>query len=124
MAKLKEIAFEFKTLWNYLTRKELCEYYSVTDRTLYNYQHKLNLPKHNVIDAKVSNPQPVTIWIHENHKYKKKTFENWDRFAIWQKAQSQSIKIDTMQRDGKSYVTCDFIGKKPEAIEYEQGLVL
>ena len=45
MGRLEEIAYELKNLWSYLTRQELSEYYGVSERTLFTYSKKLNLPK-------------------------------------------------------------------------------
>ena len=122
-SRLKGIAFELKNLWSYLTRQELCEYYDITDRTLYNYQNKLQLPRK--INEEAKKPEKdVCIWINENGKYRKQSFKSWEHFVIWQKAQSHSIKIDSITRSGKSYITCDFLQKKKEAKLYEDSLSL
>lgn len=122
-SKLKEIAYELKNLWNYLSRKELCDYYAITDRTLYNYQNKLKLPrKVNTDPIKVD--KPITILVNRNGQYQKQEFKNWEHFAIWEKAQSHSIKIDSVVRGGTSVITCDFLSKRKEAENYEKKLKL
>ena len=120
-SRLKGIAFELKNLWGYLTRQELCEYYNITDRTLYNYQNKLNLPRKINEQAKKAD-NIINLWVQEDGTYKQKCFKNWEHFVIWQKAQPCSIKIDTMTKAGKSYVICDFLQKKQEATQYENSL--
>ena len=124
MSKLEEIAYELKNLWGYLTRKELSDYYGVSERTLFTYSKKLELPKK--IDKNVveKTGKPVDLWIHKDNKYVRQTFKNWEHFTKWEKAQSRSIKIGTLEKDGKSYVTCDFLNKKPEAVKYEQSLCI
>ena len=122
-SKLKEIAYELKNLWNYLSRKELCDYYAITDRTLYNYQNKLKLPKKvNTDPIKVD--KPITILVNRNGQYQKQEFKNWEHFAIREKAQSHSIKIDSVVRGGTSVITCDFLSKRKEAENYEKKLKL
>lgn len=122
MSRLEEIAYELKNLWGYLTRKELSEYYGVSERTLFTYSKKLDLPKK--IDRNVPERKgdPVNIWIHKDNKYIKQTFKNWEHFTKWEKAQPRSMRINTMQKDGKSYVTCDFLNKRSDAIEYENSV--
>ena len=72
-SKLRGIAFELKNLWSYLTRQELCEYYSITDRTLYNYQNKLSLPRKINEQAKKGD-RTISIYVKDNGKYKKQCF--------------------------------------------------
>lgn len=129
-SKVVSIAWELKNLWEHLTRKELSDYYGVSERTLYTYSKQLNLPKK--IDKVVENPitntaadNPVEVWIHnkEEKKYSKQTFKNWLQFVFWTKAQSHPVILDTMNRDGKTYMTCKFSDNKIEAAEkYEKEL--
>ena len=122
-SKLRGIAFELKNLWSYLTRQELCEYYSITDRTLYNYQNKLSLPRKINEQAKKGD-RTISIYVKDNGKYKKQCFKSWEHFVVWEKAQSHSIKLDSINKDGKSYITCDFLQKRKEAKQYEDSLNL
>lgn len=124
MGKLEEIAYELKNLWTYLTRQELAEYYGISERTLFTYSKKLNLPKKIDKNIQVKTGTPVDLWIHKDKKYVRQTFKNWEHFTKWQNAQSRNIKIDTMTRNGKNYVICDFMSKKPEAKLYEDSLCL
>lgn len=119
-SKLKSIAYELKNLWTYLTRQELCAYYDVSERTLCNYKNKLGLPKNISTETKID--KPVKIYIKEGNSYNPQSFKSWEHFAIWEKAQSHSIKIDTVEKGGKSFVTCEFLNKRPEAIKYENSL--
>lgn len=121
MAKLKEIAYELKNLWDYLSRKELCEYYSITDRTLYNYQNKLNLSKKVNTDP-IKMDKPMTILVNRNGKYEKLIFKNWQHFVVWEKAQSHTIKIDSTVKNGQTILVCDFLSKRKEADKYEKSL--
>jgi len=68
--------------------------------------------------------KPVKIYIKDEKGYTPQSFKSWEHFAIWEKAQSHSIKIDTVTRGGKSYVTCEFLNKRPEAERYENSLSL
>ena len=120
-SKLKDIAYELKNLWGYLSRKELCEYYNITDRTLYNYQNKLELPKKLNSDP-IKEDKPISVLVNRNGKYEKQTFKNWQHFAVWEKAQSHSIKIDSVNKKGQSYITCDFLAKRKDAEQYEKSL--
>ncbi len=122
--KLLEIAYELKNLWTYLTRQELSEYYGISERTLFTYSKKLNLPKKIDRNIIAKTGKPVDLWIHRDHKYVKQTFKNWEHFTKWQNAQSRAIKIDTMNKNGKSYVICDFLQKKQDAKTYEDSLCL
>ena len=124
MSRLEEIAYELKNLWSYLTRQELSEYYGVSERTLFTYSKKLDLPKK--IDKNVvpKTGNPVSIWIHQGNKYVRQDFKNWEHFTKWEKAQSRSIRINTMEKNGNSYVTCEFLNKKPEAEAYEKSLCI
>lgn len=122
MVKLKEIAYEFKNLWQYLTRQELSEYYGVSQRTLFTYSKKLNLPKKIDRNLPQKTGTPVELWIHRDNKYVKQTFKNWEHFTKWQSAQSRCIRIDSKNKDGKNYIICDFLNKKPEAKLYESKL--
>ena len=113
VSKLEEITHELKILWNYLTRKELCDYYSVTDRTLYNYRKKLDLPAKPGEGITVTNTvkkgngkDSVELWIHKDKKYHKTTFKNWEHFSVWAKAH-KSMVINTMVRNGSKYITCE-----------------
>lgn len=125
-SKVLDIAWELKNLWNYLTRKELSDYYGVSERTLYTYSKQLNLPKK--IDRAtdlIQQEQNVFIWNFdkETNKYKKMTFKNWDHFVVWSKAQSYPITIDSMEKDGHRYVTCKHLSTKiKEAEEYEKQI--
>lgn len=121
-SKVLQIAYELKNLWSYLTRQELSEYYGISERTLFTYSKKLNLPKkvdRNVV-PKVGTP--VHLWVNTNDRYEEYTFKNWEHFATWQKAQPRNIYINSMVKDGKTYITCDFLGKKQDAINYESQL--
>jgi len=124
MSRLEEIAYELKNLWGYLTRKELSDYYGISERTLFTYSKKLELPKK--IDKNVveKTGQPVNIYVNRDGKYIKQTFKNWEHFTKWEKAQSRSIQIGTLEKNGNKYVTCDFLNKRPEAIKYEQSLCI
>lgn len=122
-SKLKDIAYELKNLWDYLSRKELCDYYNITDRTLYNYQNKLHLPKKLNTDP-IKEDKPISILVNKNGKYEIQKFKNWEHFAIWEKAQSHSIRIDSKLKNGKSMITCDFLCKRIDAEKYEASLNL
>ena len=122
-SKLKDIAYELKNLWDYLSRKELCDYYNITDRTLYNYQNKLHLPKKLNADP-IKEDKPISILVNKNGKYETQKFKNWEHFAIWEKAQSHSIRIDSKLKNGKSMITCDFLCKRIDAEKYEASLNL
>lgn len=124
MSRLEEIAYELKNLWGYLTRKELSDYYGISERTLFTYSKKLELPKK--IDKNVveKTGKPVNIYVNRDGKYIRQTFKNWEHFTKWEKAQSRSIKIDTLEKNGNKYVTCDFLGKKEDAKQYEKSLCL
>lgn len=124
MGRLEEIAYELKNLWSYLTRQELSEYYGVSERTLFTYSKKLNLPKKIDRNVQEKTGKPVELWIHKDHKYVRQTFKNWEHFTKWTNAQSRSICINTMTRNGKNYVTCDFLNKKEDAKKYEDSLCL
>jgi len=131
-SKLLNIAWELKNLWKNLTRKELSEYYDVSERTLYTYSKQLNLPKkidkgmeNPIMDPKVPATMPVDIWIHDKveRKYKKQSFKNWKHFVFWSKAQPYPVILDTMERDGHTYTVCKFSNNKiKEAEEYEKQL--
>ena len=129
-SKLVSIAWELKNLWEHLTRQELSEYYGISERTLYTYSKQLNLPKK--IDRAVDNPitktaadNPVEVWIHnkEEKNFTRHLFRNWLQFVFWTKAQSHPVILDTMNRDGKTYMTCKFADSKVKAAEkYEKEL--
>ena len=131
-SRVVSIAWELKNLWEHLTRKELSDYFNVSERTLYTYSKQLNLPKK--VDKNMDNPitnskkpedQPVEVWIHnkEEKKYNKHTFKNWLRFVLWTKAQSHPVILDTMNKNGKTYMTCKFSETKhKEAEQYEKEL--
>ena len=93
MSRLDEISDELKKLWTKLSRQELCEYYEITDRTLYNYQNKLGLPKKG--NEKLSTvTNPIVVFMNKsNNETKKQVFKNWEHFVIWSKAQSYSYRI-------------------------------
>lgn len=132
--KLKEIAYELSKLWNYLTRQELCDYYGVTDRTLYNYQKQLGLDKKKGLLEerqdleKLYNSKDCVILYVQNgpNNYKRTVFKNWNHFAVWSKAQAHPMAIDTMEKNGKTYTICrmDLNRKIPQAIEYEKAMNL
>ena len=125
-SKVLDIAWELKNLWNYLTRKELRDYYGVSERTLYTYSKQLNLPKKiDRVTEPIHQEQNVFIWNYDKdtNKYKKMTFKNWDHFVVWSKAQSYPITIDSMERDGQRYVICKHCPtKSKEAEEYEKEI--
>ena len=85
---------------------------------------KLNLPKKIDRNVQEKTGKPVELWIHKDHKYVRQTFKNWEHFTKWTNAQSRSIRINTMTRNGKNYVTCDFLNKKEDAKKYEDSLCL
>lgn len=132
--KLKEIAYELSKLWKYLTRQELCMYYGVTDRTLYNYQNKLGLDKkkglleeRQDLERLYNSKDCVTLYVQNRpNNFKKITFKNWQHFVVWSKAQSHPMRIDTMKKNGKTYTICrmDLDRKIPQAIEYEKAMNL
>lgn len=122
MVKLKEIAYELKNLWQYLTRQELSEYYGISQRTLFTYSKKLELPKKIDRNIQQKTGTPVELWIRKDNKYVKQTFKNWEHFTKWQNAQSRCIRINSKNENGKNYIICDFLNKKPEAEKYEKTL--
>lgn len=116
MSRLEQIAYELKNLWKYLTRNEICEYFNITDRTLYNYQKKLNLPKNESIEMKVS--KPITVYMNtEDNKLRKQVFKNYKHFVVWSKAQSHPFKIID-----QNSISIDYTRVTPEAKEYMQLL--
>ena len=125
-SKVLGIAWELKNLWNYLTRKELSDYYGVSERTLYTYSKQLNLPKKiDKVTEPIHQEQNVSIWVYnkDTKKYKKMLFKNWDHFVVWSKAQSYPITIDSMEKDGNRYITCKHSDTKTKAArEYEKTL--
>ena len=60
--------------------------------------------------------------IYNYDRYEEYTFKNWEHFATWQKAQPRNIYINSKVKDGKTYITCDFLDKKQDAIDYESQL--
>lgn len=123
--KLGEIAYELKNLWNSLSRQELCDYYGVTDRTLYNWQKILNLPK-NTNEAKaVTNPITVYVQKEDSKTYGKTIFKDWDHISNWFKAQKYPVIIDTLVRNDKKHVVCKFNKKalKADALKLEKELM-
>lgn len=121
--KLKEIGYELATLWKFLTRKELCDFYEISDRTLSNYKKELGLPKNTVEES--NSKEPVRVWIQQtNNKFKQKIFKDWNTFAVWTKCQSNPITFDTINKAGQTYPVCrkDFSKKTNEAIAFEQSL--
>lgn len=123
-SKLLNIAWELKNLWDHLTRHELSEYFGVSERTLFTYSKKLDLPKK--IDKTVEETiEPVNVWVFnkETHKYTRTTFKNWQHFVVWQKAQPHPIQLDTLEKDGHKYVICKFFpNKTKEAEQYEKEI--
>lgn len=116
--KLEEIAYEFKNLWQHLSRQELCEYYNVTERTICNYKNKLNLSKNICKGLKVSNPLSVYVNTPDN-KTKKQTFKSWNHFVIWSKAQGHPFKIV----DGNK-INIDYTEDIEDARKYKELLKL
>ena len=92
MAKLEEIAYELSKLWNYHTREELCEYFNISDRTLYRYQSKLELNKVTQKPIKAKNSLSVYLNTKDN-KVKKQDFKSWLHFVAWSKAQPHPYRI-------------------------------
>lgn len=92
MGKLKEIAYELTKSWEHMSREDLCEYFGVSDRTLFRYQSKLGLGTNNLESMETTNPIKVFINTSDN-KIKNQTFKNWQHFAVWTKAQSHPFVI-------------------------------
>ena len=92
MGKFEEIAYELKKTWNYLTREELCDYFGISDRSLYRYQSKLELTKETQKPLKANQTVPIYINTPDN-KVKKQTFKSWQHFVVWAKAQSHPFVI-------------------------------
>ncbi len=112
-SKLHTIGYELSNLWNHLSRIELCEYFNISRRTLYTYSQKLNLPKKvdKVVKA-TETENPLNVYISNPAKsskslksYKRQTFNSWEKFAIWSKAQRHPFRIDTLEKNNKTYVT-------------------
>lgn len=121
--KLVEIAYEFKNLWNTLSKEELSDYYNVTTRTIYNYQQKLGLPKNTNVTQEVTNP--ITVYVQNSEKtYGKKVFKSWEHISNWFKAQRNPVIIDTLTKNNKKHVVCKFNKDivKPDAIKLENSL--
>lgn len=124
-SKLLNIAWELKNLWSYLTRQELSEYFGVSERTLFTYSKKLELPKKIDKDIEPKTGEPVNVWVYnkDKKKYVRTTFRNWEHFVVWQRAQSHPIHLDTIEKDGHKYVICKFFeNKTKEAEQYENEI--
>ena len=92
MSRFKEIGYELSKLWKYLTRQELCEYFGISDRTLYRYQSKLELDKTN--QEVIKSNKNISIYINTpDNKVKRQTFKSWQHFVVWTKAQSHPFVI-------------------------------
>ena len=123
------IAYELKTLWGFLTRKELSEYYGVSERTLYTYSKMLQLPKKNdrnhiVQKQKGLSSLPVEIHVKnpQTNIYEKKVFPDWGHFALWTKAQSHSIVLNSVKGNSNTKITCSFSEEKEPARKYREAL--
>lgn len=92
MSKLDEIGYELTKVWNHLDRKEICEQFNISDRTLYRYQSALGL------ETKTQNPikagKPLSVFINtKDNQIKKQSFKGWKHFVIWSKSQSHPYRI-------------------------------
>lgn len=94
MGKFEEIAYGLTKVWDYLTREEICDWFGISDRSLYRYQSQLELRKESQKPITKSNSMSVPIYINTpDNKVKKQTFKSWEHFVLWSKSQEHPYRI-------------------------------
>lgn len=118
MGKLEEIGYELAKTWKYLTRQEICDYFGISDRTLYRYQDKLNLTKEMQTNPLKAAKYGVSIIMNTpDNKVKQQNFKSWEHFAVWTKAQAHPYRITE-----KNIVNIDYSKITDEAKQFLQSI--
>ena len=93
MGRFEEIAYGLTKVWDSLTRQEICEWFGISDRSLYRYQTMLQLRKETQKPITKSN-SVVPMYINTpDNKVQKKQFKSWDHFVLWTKSQEHPYRI-------------------------------